>query len=279
MQDDFAEAGAAEVGVTGEVGATGEGLPGAGAGAGAGEGLRPGAREEARARARALKQANRRAFDRLAQTYDDERRSFHARRLYRHVLWQLAGLYREWLCRERREGRVGEDGEPERRFRVLDVGCGTGLLAAYVLDAMPYVRLVGVDLSERMVDVARERLGGGARLFCADAERLPFSEGAFDVVIMNDTIHHLPDAARAVFEAWRVLGRHGVLVVGEICVPALLRALRNLAAPLLGEGDVYVRTEPELTGLLGSWFHRVAAERVNGDAILALAAKSPVDRR
>lgn len=228
----------------------------------------------------ARKEATRRAFDRLASTFDEDRAGRHARNLYRHALWQLAGAYREWLCREGREGRLDANGEPDRRFRVLDLGCGTGALTQLALDALPFARIAGVDLSPAMVDTARERLGGRVRLFEADAEHLPFSEGSFDAVLANDVLHYLPDGPRASFEAWRVLSRDGMLVLGDSWAPAPARAVLNqFVLPHSVGGDVCVRSQAELTGMLGAWFHHVEWERLGFDSCLVVARKSPIDCR
>lgn len=230
--------------------------------------------------ARERKEAVRRAYDRMAATYDEGRRSFHARRLYRHVLWELAGAYREWLCRERRECRLDASGEPERRFRVLDVGCGTGYLTALAVEVLPFARLTGIDISDNMIDKARERLGGRVRLFEADAEHLPFAEGSFDAVLANDVFHHLPDGPRASFEAWRVLSRDGMLVLGDTWAPAPVRVVMNqLVLPHSVGGDVCIRSETELTGMLGGWFGEVAWRRIGADSCLVVARKSAPDLR
>ncbi len=225
------------------------------------------------------KVASRRSFDAKAASFDRARVGRHSRELYRHVLWELAGVYQEWLCRERREGRVDELGAPERSFRVLDLGCGTGALAQLVNNALPCARVTGVDISGAMVDRARERLGGSVRLFRADAESLPFAEGSFDAVIMNDVLHHVPDASRAAFEAWRVLGRDGVLVMGDHWAPTPVRVAMNLLMPLSSAGDVCVRSSDELKELFGGWFQVVEWRRAGMGACLVRARKSKLDLR
>lgn len=220
------------------------------------------------------KVASRRSFDAKAASFDRARVGAHSRELYRHVLWELAGVYKEWLCRERREGRVDEAGNPERSFRVLDLGCGTGALAQLVNNALPCARVTGVDISGAMVDRARERLGGSVRLFRADAESLPFAEGSFDAVVMNDVLHHVPDASRAAFEAWRVLGRDGVLVMGDRWAHAPARAAMNLLMPISSSGDVRVRSAAELRELFGGWFQVVEWRRAGFMACLVRARKS-----
>jgi SAM-dependent methyltransferase len=67
---------------------------------------------------------------------------------------------------------------------VLDVGCGTGATTLAIARALgPRARCVGVDISEQMIALARERAAGAAVEFVvADAGRHPFEPGAFDVV-------------------------------------------------------------------------------------------------
>jgi ubiquinone/menaquinone biosynthesis C-methylase UbiE len=94
--------------------------------------------------------------------------------------------------------------------RVLEVGCGTGALAA-ALDERAGARVWAVDASEAMVEQARAR-GVNARR--ASAERLPFKAGWFERVVMRMVVHLL-DRPRAFAEAARVLGPEGMLVVAS----------------------------------------------------------------
>lgn len=119
---------------------------------------------------------------------------------------------------------------------VLDVGCGTGMLSEQLLSAFPSCRLTGVDLSPAMVERARARLAGRAEVREADAERLPFHDGAFDLVVCNDSFHHCPDPDRAAFQMWRVLRKGGALVLGDVWQPAPARAMMNAWMPFFREG-------------------------------------------
>jgi SAM-dependent methyltransferase len=98
--------------------------------------------------------------------------------------------------------------------RVLEIGTGLGTdLAKF---ARAGARVTGVDLTEKAISLTRARLdleGLEGDLYVADAERLPFGEGTFDVVYSWGVLHHTPDTDRAVNEAIRVL-RPG----GRICV-------------------------------------------------------------
>jgi SAM-dependent methyltransferase len=83
--------------------------------------------------------------------------------------------------------------------RVLDVGTGTGAAARLAGSRYPQADVVGVDVAERMVDEAR-RLTDSPRVTyrVADAERLPFDDGAFDLVTLNNMIPFFGELARVV---------------------------------------------------------------------------------
>ncbi len=106
-----------------------------------------------------------------------------------------------------------------RPHRVLDAGCGRAELAAMV--AAPEV--VCVDTSEAAVEAARAR---GLEAHLADVRELPFEDGAFDVVMCNHMLYHVPDRARAIAELARVL-RPGGRFVGMYSNRAHLRELWN----------------------------------------------------
>ena len=91
-------------------------------------------------------------------------------------------------------------------LRVLEIGVGMG--ADYSRWLQSGARATGVDLSTESLARAAERcrrLGLRADLRDADAENLPFSDGTFDVVYSYGVMHHSPDTARCIAEAWRVL--------------------------------------------------------------------------
>jgi ubiquinone/menaquinone biosynthesis C-methylase UbiE len=105
--------------------------------------------------------------------------------------------------------------------RTLDVACGTGFLTRHLLG-----EVVGLDASERMLDVAREQ-APTARFEQGDAFSLPFEDGAFDRVFTSYFYCHLEEGERQRFlaEARRV--------APELVVVASIR----------GDGDAFERWE------------------------------------
>ncbi len=129
--------------------------------------------------------------------------------------------------------------------RVLEVGSGFGEFAARVARELQ-VDVIAVDLSPRMVELARER-GVDARL--ADVQQLPFADNAFDSAVAAWMLYHVPDVERAVAELARVLRPSGRLVAITNALDHLheLRALVGLpprdATPFSAEnGEKLLRT-------------------------------------
>lgn len=98
---------------------------------------------------------------------------------------------------------------------VLEVGCGTGVLTR-VLSRWPGVgSVVGVDPAPSFLDKARALAADLPNVSFqeADGRRLPFDDAAFDVVVFDSTLSHVPEPERALAEAARVLRSEGCVAV------------------------------------------------------------------
>lgn len=98
---------------------------------------------------------------------------------------------------------------------VLEIACGTGLLTRRLRERLdPALRLVATDLSKAMLDYARDRLRGVAKIDWreADATRLPFGDGEFGAVVCSFGVMFVPDRQAAFKEARRVLKEGGIFL-------------------------------------------------------------------
>lgn len=101
--------------------------------------------------------------------------------------------------------------------RVLDIGCGTGVLLAAIASHAPDARLSGIDLSPGMLRQARARLAQGVDLREASAHRLPFGNAVFDLVVSSSAFHFIRAPEQALAEMRRVLTPSGRIVITDWC--------------------------------------------------------------
>lgn len=102
-----------------------------------------------------------------------------------------------------------------RPRRVLDLGCGTGLLSQRLREEMPRLEVVGCDYSRGMLREARARAPRAAWTQ-GDALRLPFGDASFDAVVSTEAFHWFPDQSAALEEVYRVLVPGGRLFVALV---------------------------------------------------------------
>ena len=137
--------------------------------------------------------------------------------------------------------------------RALDVGAGTGDLALALLGATPRSSAIALDLSPRMLALARRRasrLGLRPATVLGSAEAIPLPDGSVDRVVTSFTLRNVGDLARALREFRRVLRPSGRAVILELSHPpnpvfgALYRAYFDRLAPRIavvlgGDADAY----------------------------------------
>jgi tRNA (cmo5U34)-methyltransferase len=117
------------------------------------------------------------AFNAFAREYDTQRE---------HIIPELRQFYGTavWACESREPSPL-----------VLDIGAGTGLFSAYLLEKFPQAHLTLVDIAEKMLEVARQRFAGRdhTRYVAGDYSCVDLG-GPYDIACSALSIHHL-DAA------------------------------------------------------------------------------------
>lgn len=171
-------------------------------------------------------------FDRIAGRYD----------LVNTVL--SAGTDGGWRRRASRETGLQKNGS------ALDVACGSGKLTARLRAlAGPGGRIVGLDFSPRMLEIAR-RQHPGIEFVEGDALNLPFYDGEFDAATIAFGLRNLADPVRGMAEMVRVIRSGGRAVVLEFVRPPeslagsayrlyLRRVLPALGGAISGEPSAY----------------------------------------
>ena len=102
--------------------------------------------------------------------------------------------------------------------RLLDVACGTGIVARVAAEHVGTgTTIVGIDMNPAMIEVARTtaaQQGMTIEWQVGNANALPFPDGAFDIVAIQQALQFFPDQAGALRECFRVLAPGGVIGIG-----------------------------------------------------------------
>jgi ArsR family transcriptional regulator len=178
-------------------------------------------------------------------------------------------------------------------LRVGDLGCGTGQLAAMLA---PHVTsVVAVDGSADMLQAARARLADFANVEVRRGalEALPVDDGQLDVAVLALVLHHLPDPARALAEAGRVLAPGGRVLIVDMLPHERTEYQAQMGHVWLGFGEAQIRrwcdaagftslrlsTLPVEPSARGPALFRAVAMKSGGPAAAPSRASSPAPRR
>lgn len=131
------------------------------------------------------------------------------------------GLHRRWL---RKALRVLKDGSQPKN--ILDLATGTGEVAFSLARLFPAAKILGVDLSEGMLAVAREKLhrdhpdiGAAVEFRQGDCLDLELPDGSFDAVTIAYGVRNFENLAKGFREFFRVLRPGGRLLILELSRP------------------------------------------------------------
>ncbi len=129
---------------------------------------------------------------------------------------------------------------------VLDLGTGTAQIPVELCRRHADCRVVAVDMAVNMLDLARYNIEiagliGRIRLEQADAKKLPYPDGVFQVVMSNSIVHHLPEPVDAIKEAVRVAAPVSRLFFRDLMRPDSREQLDQLVATYATDANEHQR--------------------------------------
>jgi len=106
--------------------------------------------------------------------------------------------------------------EMDSKFKVLDIGCGTGELMLKIAEKAQWV--LGIDVSDRMLKIAKRKIREleNSFLVCADADNLPVKDDSFNLVFAITLIQNMPDPATTVKEIFRAASSDARLIISGL---------------------------------------------------------------
>ena len=153
-----------------------------------------------------------------------------------------AGVYN--MCKKDYPDVLAEI-EKEPFNDLLDCGCGTGPMLTLLHRKYPDKRYTGIDLTPKMIEIAKRKKMKGVELVVGDCENLPFDDDSFDVVICCESFHHYPNPGDFFSSVYRVLRPNGRLILRDMTMSsdAVRWFCNNIEMPLIhlaGKGDVRI---------------------------------------
>ena len=159
-----------------------------------------------------------------------------------------AGVYK--MCKKDYPDVLAEL-EKEPFDSLLDCGCGTAPMISLLHAKYPDT---GIDLTPKMIEMAKSKNIPGAVFVVGDCENLPFEKDSFDAIICCQSFHHYPNVQDFFNSAYRVLKPGGRLILRDMTMNS--KAVRwfcnHIEIPLInltGHGDVHVYGKEEVAEL------------------------------
>jgi len=180
-------------------------------------------------------------YDRLAEIYD--------RRWHSYITTTLIFL-KEYLQLSGGEA-------------LLDIACGTGELERILVNDYPNLNITGVDISDKMLEVARSKFPDRDRLkfLKASADLLPFPDSSFDFVITASAFHYFDSPIEALREMRRVLKPNGKLIIMDWCRDFWCCQLFDLFLKLVDPSHRNCYTQKELNNFMSKGDFQVSDEK------------------
>ena len=150
---------------------------------------------------------NNQIYDELAQTWWDEKEFLHL----------LKVMVNPWRVPYFKDALVKEYGPDLRHVRLLDIGCGGGVLTEEF--ASLGCRVTGIDISSKSIEIARahaDQNGLSIDYRVGSGTHLPFADSGFEAVMCCDVLEHIRDWKQVIAEAARVLVPGGLFFFDTI---------------------------------------------------------------
>ncbi len=150
----------------------------------------------------------------------------------------------DFLAFARANGFNGRLADQRQPLRVLDVGTGTALIPIELCSRRVACQIIAIDLAEEMLkladlNIAKSNLASSIQTQRIDAKQMPYPTGAFDAVVSNSIVHHIPEPHAVFAEMARVLQPGGLLFVRDLQRPESLADVDHFITTYAGRENAH----------------------------------------
>lgn len=162
-----------------------------------------------------------------------------------------AGVYK--MCKKDYPDVLAEL-EKEPFDNLLDCGCGTAPIISLLHEKYPEKHYTGIDITPKMIEVAKSKNLEGTTFVVGDCENLPFEENTFDAIICCESFHHYPNVQDFFNSVERCLKPGGRLILRDMTMKTAIArwCCNHIMIPILNmlkRGDVHVYSKKEVNEL------------------------------
>jgi ubiquinone/menaquinone biosynthesis C-methylase UbiE len=149
-----------------------------------------------------------------------------------------------------------------RPYRIVDIGCGCGANAMYVIQNVKYLQYIAIDIAENMLRRLRERVRQEVTerelrvdYICADIRALPLRSNVADVIYCIATLHHVPERSQRILALREIVrcAKSDSLILVTVWLLSAVRRLRKIVK--LTEQDVLVPWSWKLSTCVYRFYH------------------------
>lgn len=174
----------------------------------------------------------RQQYDQLAKVYDQR---------WNNYIFKTLSFLKDWA-------------EISPQATLLDIGCGTGEFESLVLTEHSAQQMVGVDISEKMLEIAKQKCHAYSHVSfqTASASALPFPDHSFDIIVSASAFHYFDDPKAALGEMQRMLKPNGKVVILDWCKDYLFCRICDILLKVVDPAYQQCYTQSEFHNLLAS---------------------------
>jgi len=196
-----------------------------------------------------LIQKNKKFFNKFAGSYDIK-------------------IFKKW--QESIRKKIIKEVAVKRNSKILDTGCGTGELLKQLLLEKKNLKLYGIDVSDKMLEVAGRKLNNKANLKLSSVEKMDFKNNSFNYVFSEDAFHHYADYDLAMKNFYIILKIKGKLVVADVDFGFVLNKVFHFLEP----GNNKMHSKKEFIELFKKYgFKKIRQKKINLIQVLTIGEK------
>lgn len=195
-----------------------------------------------------LIQKNKEFFNKFAENYDNK-------------------LFKKWIKRIRE--KIITEARIKNNSKILDAGCGTGELLK-LLPLQKNLKLYGIDVSDKMLEVAKGKLKNKVNLKLSSVENVNFKNNYFDYVFSEDAFHHYANYEIVMKNFYRILKKNGKLVVADFDFGFILNKIFHFLEP----GNNKMHSKKQFIELFKKYgFKKIKQKKISFIHVLTIGEK------